>query len=83
MPHPAPHQRGTDRWPRSALVEPGVHAVRGGEQCTDPSDPADRGGVKRLLGALHLALLIEIRRDQPLMQDEGVAAPHRTPCRDR
>ena len=54
----------------AVAAEPGVQAGGGGEQ---RGGAGRGGGGEDLLGALHLALLIEIRCHQPLVQVERVA----------
>ena len=83
--HPEPHQGRADRRAGAAsrrrhrravatglavAAEPGVQAGGGGEQ----RGGAGRGGGREdLFGALHRALLVEIRCHQPLVQVERVA----------
>ena len=56
--------------PLAVAAEPGVQAGGGGEQ----RGGAGRGGCREdLCGALHVALLVEIRCHQPLVQVERVA----------
>ncbi len=59
-------QRRPDRRPRPAALQPGVHRNGGREQ----RGSRGRRIGERLFGDLHLALLIEIRRHDPLMQRE-------------
>ena len=86
--HPEPHQGRADRRASAAtavaasvatavavaiaasVAEPGVQPARGGEQ----RGSAGRSGRgQNLFGALHVALLVEIRCHQPLVQVERVA----------
>ena len=54
----------------AVAAEPGVQPGGGGEQ----RGGAGRGGIREdLFGPLHRALLIEVRRHQPLVQVERVA----------
>ena len=68
MPNPAAHQGDTNRRPFTAAVEPGVHAKGGREQRTGLGCRWREGYLR----ALNLAILIEIRRGQPLMQSQRV-----------
>ena len=83
--HPEPHQGRADRragaatavaiaasvaTAASVAAEPGVQAGGGGEQ----RGGAGRRGLREdLFGALHVALLVEVRCHQPLVQVERVA----------
>ena len=65
LPDPEPDQRRADRRPGAAIVQPGVQPHGRGQQ------GARRGGAGEVaLGHLHFALLVEVRRRDPLVQAE-------------